>query len=81
MINDRLFSAKHKLLEQHNGEFDKLFRPSNILAKVFFFLTKNNLVYTILCKLFQMMNMRRIIQLAGSERGGVLKISEFFFLE
>jgi len=37
MINDRLFSAKHKLLEQHNGEFDKLFRPSNILAKVCFF--------------------------------------------
>ncbi len=27
------------------------------------------------------MNVRRIIQLAGSEIGGGLKISEFFFLE
>jgi len=44
-------------------------------------LTKNNFVYTILCKLFQLMSVRRIIHLAGSERGGVLKISEFFFLE
>jgi len=66
MINDRLFSAKHKLLEQHNGEFEKWSGHQ-------IYLTKNNFVYTILWKLFQLMNVRRIIHLAGSVRGGVTK--------
>ena len=35
------------------------------MGKVFFLLTNNNFVYKILCKLFQLMNVRRIIQLAG----------------
>ncbi|SVE50789.1 uncharacterized protein METZ01_LOCUS503643, partial [marine metagenome] len=30
-------------------------------------------MYTIPCKLFQLMNVRRIIHLAGSVRGGVTK--------
>jgi len=51
-------------------------RPSNIITKM---LTKNNFMYTIPCKLFQFLNVRRVIHLAGSERGGVLKISELFF--
>jgi hypothetical protein len=67
MINDRPYSTKHKLLEQHNGEFGIIGQATKLF---YFFLTNNNFVYTIPYKLFQMMNVRRIIQLAGSERGG-----------
>ena len=43
MINVRLFSAKHKLLEQHNGEFEKWSGHQ-------IYLTKNKFVYTVSIK-------------------------------
>ena len=63
-------------VKAENWSGHQLFKP-----KCVFFLTRNNLVFKIHFDLSQFLIMRCIIQLAGSDRGGGLRISGFLFLK
>jgi hypothetical protein len=63
-------------VKAENWSGHQLFKP-----KYVFFLTRNNLVFKICLNLSQFLIMRCIIQLAGSDRGGGLRISGFLFLK
>ena len=79
LTNNRLFSAKHKLLEQHNGEFEKMVRPSNSLSV--FSWQKKNLCIQFPANCFSWWMWAALFSYLAVKGGGGLKISEFFFLK